>query len=164
MSFRTIHLLLCFALFATAFSSCESPEKRKEKKDKAKFAEEQKKKPKIPDMSGDENFMAFVSRLRLAVAKHDRAVVQPMMTADFGYRWDPPMPGETPFDYWDQHGLWAELEKLLEEKFVPNGPYMVAPAGFTTDPNFNGFRCGIRLENGGWRFAYFISGQDPMPN
>lgn len=163
MSVRYIRLLLCLALIAGAVSGCQSPEKKKEEKEKAKKAEEAKHKPKIPDMSADVNFEAFVGRLRIAVAKHDRVTLSSMMTSDFGYRWDPGMAGETCFDYWDEHNLWSELEKILNERFVPNENFMVAPPQFVESNLYTGYRVGLRLVNGGWRFAYFIGGQDPLP-
>jgi hypothetical protein len=159
MFVRFIRVLLCFMLLAGGLSGCQSPEKKKEAEKKK--AEE--KKPKIPDMNGDMSFQSFLGRLRLAVAKHDQATLTMMMTSDFGYRWDPAMPGESPFNYWDQHNLWGELEHVLDQHFVPNGLYMVAPPEFVNSTIFTGYRVGLRLDNGGWRFAYFINGQDPLP-
>ncbi|HEY2343733.1 MAG TPA: hypothetical protein VGH90_11905, partial [Chthoniobacteraceae bacterium] len=121
------------------------------------------KKAKIRDMSGDVAFQGFVGRLRIAVAKHDRAMLTSMMTSDFGYRWDQGPPGETPFDYWDQHQSWGQLEHVLEQHFVPYSNYMVAPPEFALADLFTDYRVGLRLENGGWRFAYFVNGQDPTP-
>ncbi len=143
-------------------TGCVNTEKKKAEQKKK---EEEARKPKIPDMSADVAFEGFVGRLRAAVAKHDRGTLASMMTTDFGYKWDrdPAMPDETPFEYWDQHNLWGELERVLHERFVPNGVYMVAPPEFVSVQTFTGYRVGIRLENGGWRFAYFINGQDPLP-
>jgi hypothetical protein len=170
MFVRIIPFVLCGALLAGGLGGCANPEKKKQvaeaakkKADEKKKAEEEKKKPKIPDMSGDTSFQAFVGRLRQAVAKHDRATLTAMMTENFGYQFGPEVPGETAFDYWDAHSLWGELQNVLEQRFVPNGPYMVAPPQFVTAPIFTGYRAGLRLENGGWRFAYFVNGQDPLP-
>jgi hypothetical protein len=167
---RIIPLVLCCALLTGGLGGCANPEKKKQaaeaakkKADEKKKAEEEKKKPKIPDMSGDTSFQAFVGRLRQAVAKHDRATLSAMMTENFGYQFGPEVAGETAFDYWDTHGLWGELQNVLEQRFVPNGPYMVAPPQFVTEAIFTGYRVGLRLENGGWRFAYFVNGQDPLP-
>ena len=33
---------------------------------------------------------------------------------------------------------------------------MVAPPQFATDQQYNGWRAGIRLVNGSWKFAYFV--------
>jgi len=168
MPARFIRLLLCLVLVCGGVCGCANLNKKKDQsesqkeKDKKK-KEEDKLKPKIPDMSGDVNFQSFVGRLRLAVSRHDRATLSQMMTPDFGYRWDPPMAGETCFDYWDQQNLWPELQKVLSQRFVPNGPYMVAPQQFVDESNYSGYRAGVRLVNGGWRFGYFISGQDPLP-
>jgi len=165
---RSIRLLLVLALFAGALSGCVNPEKKKkadaaqQKKDEKK-KDEEKKKPKIPDMSGDMQFSSFLSRLRTAVGRHDRAMLSQMMTPDFGYRWDPGMPEETCFDYWDQHGSWPELERVLHQPFKPSDVYMVAPPEFLSDRTYTGYRAGMMLVNGGWRFAYFINGQDTVP-
>ena len=97
-------------LLAAALASCMTPYKKKD-------AEE--KKP-LKDQTGDQTFQAFVGRLRIAVAKRDRAVLSSMMTGDFGYRWDTPEPGESIFQYWDLHGLWPVLDATLRAKFVPN--------------------------------------------
>ena len=69
-------------------------------------------------------------------------------------------PGETPFDYWDQHALWDNLADILKKKFAVNGKYMMAPAAAATDPNFSGLRVGLRTVNGSWKFAYFV-GDEP---
>jgi hypothetical protein len=79
-----------------------------------------------------------------------------MMTADFGYRWDTPPPGESPFSYWDQNNLWAELNSLLKERFVPKDLYMVAPPQAVSDPEYSGYRVGMRVVGGSWKFAYFV--------
>lgn len=162
---KPIRFFFCLALLTSAWSGCSTPSKSKdvEKKLDAKALEEHRKKPKIPDQSADTTFIAFVGRLRIAVAKRDRAILKSMMTADFGYRWDPAMENETPFDYWEEHKLWSDLERMLHERFVPSGDYMVAPPEFVTTTNYTGYRVGLRLVNGGWRFAYFISGQDVLP-
>jgi hypothetical protein len=149
MFIRTFSALL----IACAFLGCESPY---EKSDAA-----EKKKEK--DQSGDTSFQAFLGRLRIAVGKRDQAVLTSMMTRDFGYRWDDPPAGETVFSYWDQNNVWPELSAILREKFAPSDVYMVAPAQFTYDPeNYQGYRAGMRIVGGSWRFAYFIAGQPPQ--
>lgn len=119
-----------------------------------------KKPPNIPDQSGDVAFQAFVSRLRQAVKAHDVQEIAAMMTTDFGYRLEPIGEGAGVFEYWDQNNVWPELALVMNEKFVPNGNYMVAPPEFAT-PNtqYTGYRAGIKLDNGSWKFAYFVSGQ-----
>ena len=90
---------------------------------------------------------------------HDTDALASMMTSDFGYRLDPPGEGDGVFAYWDQNNIWPELELVLKERFIPKGGYMVAPPEFIINPSaYNGYRAGVRLENGGWKFAYFVSG------
>jgi hypothetical protein len=132
-----------------SFAGCNSLNAPYKKKD------EEEKKP-MRDQSGDQTFMAFLGRLRIAVAKRDRAMLASMMTTDFGWRWDAPPAGETPFAYWDQQNTWGDLQQLLKKQFVTNGTYMVAPPQVVTDKNYAGFRVGLRTENGSWKFAYFV--------
>lgn len=122
-----------------------------------------RKKPPInnmPDQNGDQAFLAFLGRLRLAIRAHDVDTIASMMTTDFGYRIEPLGEGKGVFEYWDQNNVWPELELVMKERFVPNGErYMVAPAEFVTNPdNYTGYRAGLRLENGSWKFAYFVTG------
>ncbi len=82
-----------------------------------------------------------------------------MMTNDFGYRLDPEASGGGVFQYWDDQGLWPELQGILSEKFVQKGDYMVAPPQFAEPAlNYDGYRAGVRRVNGSWKFAYFVSG------
>jgi hypothetical protein len=45
---------------------------------------------------------------------------------------------------------------VLQQKFVPHGGFMVAPPQFVSDPQYNGWRAGIQMVSGSWRFAYFV--------
>ena len=106
-----------------AVSGCKTtPEKEKAEK----AAQTKPKKPaNIPDQSGDVAFQGFVSRLRQAVNAHDVQEIAAMMTTDFGYRLEPLGEGAGVFEYWDQNNVWPELALIMNEKFVPNGKYMV---------------------------------------
>lgn len=113
----------------------------------------------------DVAFQAFLNRLRKAAQAHDANELAAMMTTDFGYRLDPPGEGPGVFDYWDQNNVWPELNLVLNETFVVNNvgegnEYMVAPSEFVINPeSYAGYRAGIRLVNGSWKFAYFVSGK-----
>lgn len=145
-------LRLCFlAWLVLALASCESMHKSKKPK--------RPKEPAMQDVNGDVSFQAFLGRLRKAVGAHDVPAIAAMMSSDFGYRMEPPGEGEGVFQYWDEKGLWPELEMLLRERFVPKGQFMVAPSQFALDPDFHGYRAGITLVNGSWKFAYFASEQ-----
>jgi len=113
--------------------------------------------PTMADQSSDAAFQAFRNRLRKAVAKRDIATLAPMMSGDFHYGWDADAHGAGVFDYWTRNNLWSELELVLREKFVPSGNFMVAPPEFTFDPGYKGYRAGLLLVNGAWRFDYFVS-------
>jgi len=108
--------------------------------------------------TGDAAFQSFVAQVRKAVAKRDMQLLASMMTPDFGYRLEPVGEGPGVFQYWDQNSLWHELQLILNERFVPNGAYMVAPPQFATDPQYHGYRAGFTQVNGVWKFAYFVSG------
>ena len=143
---------VCLAL-ALLFAGCSaSPEEKKKK-------EAEKKPQPLAKQTEDPTFLAFLSRLRTAVANKDQPAMTAMMTSDFGYRWDNPPVGDNVFTYWDMNETWPVLNKMLREKFVPHGDYMVAPAAVATDASYHGFRAGMRMINGSWRFAYFVPGE-----
>jgi len=143
-----LRLFVC-ALILSSAAACNSLNTPYKKKD------EEEKKP-MKDQSSDQAFMAFLGRLRIAVGKRDRAMLGSMMTSDFGYRWDTPAPGETPFDYWDQQNTWGDLQNIVKQRFLPNGMYMVAPPQVVLDSKYAGFRVGLRTVGGSWKFAYFV--------
>ncbi len=137
---------LLFTFLLAALASCEAPYKKKDEEDK---------KP-LKDQAGDQAFQAFLGRLRLAVARKDRAKLAAMMTQDFGYRWDQGPEGETPFLFWDRNNLWSAVSATLREDFVAHELYMVAPSAVVTDANYKGYRAGVRIVSGSWKFAYFV--------
>ncbi len=151
-------LILCLLLLAFALPGCIMDEQAK----KAKARQKEQAKAKIPDSSNDTNFQAFIGRLKTAVSKKDLPAIAATMAQDFGWRWEQPSPG-TPFEYWDQNNLWPELEKVLHQRFSPSEEYMVSPPEFATEVSYDGPRAGMKLVNGAWRFAYFVTGRDPLP-
>ena len=136
-------------LLALATASCGHLQKKKQ--------EEKPAEPAMKDVNGDVSFQAFLGRLRKAVAAHDAQEIASMMTSDFGYRLQPPGEGEGVFQYWDENGTWKELDLVLSERFVPKGNYMVAPQQFALDPEYRGYRAGIGMVDGSWKFIYFVS-------
>ena len=123
------------------------------------FTRKQKTAPQPREENADVDFDAFVGRLRKAVAAHDVKTLSTMMTDDFGYRLNPEASGNGVFQYWEEQGLWPELQGILSEKFVKKGDYMVAPPQFAEPAlNYDGYRAGVRRVNGSWKFAYFVSG------
>jgi hypothetical protein len=140
-----LRFLLC-ALLTFAVVGCESPYKKSD-------AEEKKNKK---DLSKDPSFQAFIGRLRIAVNKRDAKMLSTMVAPNFGYRWDFPPPGENPMDYWERKQLWDELAAVLKKRFVPKDDYMVAPPAVVDDPDYAGYRAGMLMINGSWKFAYFV--------
>jgi hypothetical protein len=152
MRFRLLTSLLLVCVL------CGCPSQRKDKKDKTK-------RDTVPtkDVSGDVAFQSFVGRLRLAVEKRDGAMLSGLMAPDFGYRWDPAPPGEDAFIYWDRTRLWGELARLMSERWVPYDGFMVVPPQLAEDPNYAGFRAGVQMVGGSWRFAYFVPAPPAEP-
>ncbi len=151
----TASLALCLAL-----AGCKTTPDEPRTNNKAAETKPKPKVPNIPDQSSDVNFQAFVSRLRQAVSHHDVETIAAMMTTSFGYRLEPLGEGAGVFEYWDQNNIWPELQLVMNERFAPKGNYMVAPPEFAKEnAEFTGYRAGIVLENGSWKFAYFVSGQ-----
>lgn len=156
---KQTRILQCFTLLAAlALTACPTTEPKKDAKKAAHT-------PVSPtsEESADLDFQAFVSRLRKAVKAHDTNMIASMMTTDFAY-----VLGATPaedrqgagvFQFWDENGLWVELDGILSERFVEKEGYMVAPPQFA-DPagEYSGYRAGIRRENGSWKFVYFVNG------
>jgi|LakMenEpi03Aug12_release.lakeMendotaPanAssembly.Ray.scaffolds.fasta_scaffold818182_2 hypothetical protein len=147
-------LTILFPLLLVSLTACEAPYKKKDDEDK---------KP-LKDQSGDQAFQSFISRLRRAVVQRDLATLQKLMVPapDFGYRWDAAPAGETPFAYWDKNKLWLELSTTLREKFAAHESFMVAPAEVATQPGYPGYRAGMRIVGGSWKFAYFVPAENPL--
>jgi hypothetical protein len=153
-------ILSLLLVFAVALTGCKSPAEKKKAK---QAALEKKTQAKLREENTDVDFQAYVGRLRKAVAARDRATLQSMMVPDFAY-----VLGATPgqdrkgegvFQYWDEQGLWTELDGILSEKFVSKGDFMVAPPQFAVDElQYDGYRAGLRQINGSWKFVYFVTG------
>jgi hypothetical protein len=152
---RMISRLLLSLVLACSLIACTSPQKKKEKEEaaKAKLAAED-----AEEKGSDPNFLAFIGRLRKAVAQHDVNMLASMMTTNFGYRLEPVGEGEGVFQYWDQMNIWPQLQAVLDQRFVPKDNFMVAPPDFAATPDkFHGYRAGIVSANGSWKFAYFVT-------
>ncbi len=143
-----------FLLLAVALTGCAKTGQS------AKKAAMFKKPPlSLREENADVDFQAFVGRLRKAVKAHDVNTLASMMTQDFGYRLEPIGSGPGVFQYWDENGLWVELDGILSEKFVRKDAYMVAPPQFADEAaQYTGYRAGIRRVKGSWKFAYFVNG------
>lgn len=144
---------LLVALALALLVSCRTPEQ------KVKDAEKEKKADKAwkhQDDAEDPSAKAFIGRLRKAVAAKDIRTMSKMMTDDFGYNWEAGSDGYGCFKYWDDNNLWPVLQRVVNSDFAPNGNYLTAPPQFHADPNYAGFRAGIKHEKGAYKFAYFV--------
>ncbi len=121
----------------------------------------QGKKETMKDQNGDTSFQAFLGRMRKAVETKDRVGLASMMSPDFGYRWDKGPEGETPFAYWDRNKLWGTLASVMREHWIPHEGFMVAPPQFAQNESYPGYRAGLTMVNGSWRFAYFVGAPAP---
>ncbi len=158
---RTLPCLLL--LLAIPLAGCKSPAKRAKEKEAAQARAEAKKDQQTTEVSADQDFQAFISRLRKAVRARDLKMVASMMTPDFAYVMGSDegadRKGEGVFQFWEENGLWPELEGIISETFVKKGDYMVAPPQFANPAlEYDGYRAGIRRVNGSWKFAYFVNG------
>jgi len=152
-------LVLLFLVSALALSGCGMFGSKKNKKDTVK----KRDKAELRDENAEVDFQAFAGRLKKAVAAHDVTTLALMMTADFAY-----VLGTTPaedkkgegvFKYWDENGLWTELDAILTERFAKKGEFWVAPPQFADDSlHYEGYRVGIRRVGGSWKFVYFVNG------
>ena len=150
-------LLVC----VVAFTGCKSLDKEKRNKDTRTAAE--KKQELEATANPDVDMQAFLGRLRKAVAARDMNTLASMMTSDFAYVMgdgpDSDRKGEGVFQFWDENGLWPELEGILSEKFVAKGEFYVAPPQFANPAvEYQGYRAGLRRVGGSWKFAYFVNG------
>lgn len=149
-----------FLLGALAFNGCGM---FKSKKDEKKPAIDKRAKADLREENNDVDFQAFVGRLKKAVAAHDVNTLASMMTEDFAY-----VLGATPaedrkgdgvFKYWDDNGLWTELDAILTERFAKKDDFWVAPPQFADKSlHYEGYRVGVRRVNGSWKFVYFVNG------
>ncbi len=145
----TLRFIPLAALALTAlllFPGCQSADKKKKEAAAADG-------PTMPDQSGDVSFQSFLGRLRTAVSKRDAPVLASMMTPNFGYDLEKDLSGPGVFQYWDDNGLWEELNLVVTEKWVPYKDYMVAP-----NPGTEGYHAGVTLVGGSWKFVYFVKG------
>ncbi|MGI8956550.1 MAG: hypothetical protein ACR2II_06515 [Chthoniobacterales bacterium] len=155
---KNTRILQCLVLLlALAFTACPTSNPKKDS-NSAQVRE-------IPteEQTAEVDFQAFVGRLRKAVKAHDLNTVATMMMPHFAY-----VLGATPaedrqgpcvFQYWDEDGLWVELDGILSDRYVPKDGYLVAPPQFAdAAAEYTGYRAGIRRENGSWKFVYFVNG------
>jgi hypothetical protein len=154
---RMILRLLLSILLACALIACASPQAKKDQADAKAKAKAKAEAEDLEDDANDPDFLAFLGRLRKAVAQHDVQTLAPMMTTNFGYCLNPVGEGPGVFQYWDQQNIWPQLQAVLGQHFLPKGNFMVAPPAFATDPAFHGYRAGLTTVDGSWRFAYFVT-------
>ncbi|CAN5643368.1 hypothetical protein BH18VER1_BH18VER1_15440 [soil metagenome] len=153
------HFALLLLVLVIGLTGCKSVAKRK--KDAA--AAQVKTDTQTTEVNADTDFQSFLGRFRKAVRARDMNTLAAMMTPDFAYvlgdTTSQDRKGEGVFQYWDENGLWPELEGIVAEKFVKKEDYMVAPPQFANPAlEYDGYRAGIRRVNGSWKFVYFING------
>jgi hypothetical protein len=147
-------------LSAIALGGCNTPESKK-KKEQAEI--KKRARADLREENNEPDFNAFIGRLKKAVAAHDAGTLTTMMVPDFAYVLGATeaedRKGEGVFRYWDENGLWTELDAILTEQFAKKGEFWVAPPQFADDSlNYTGYRAGIRRVGGSWKFVYFVNG------
>lgn len=149
-------LFSLLALLILALGGCESAEEKKEK-----LAAKVREAASMKDQSQDHEFQAFLTRLRLAIAARDLETMASMMAPDFLWRLQPEGSGDGVFAYWDKNNLWPELNAVMRQKFWPDGRVMISPREFlttkTSNKPYTGYRAGITVVNGGWKFVFFVN-------
>ena len=150
MKFHLFTLLSCAALFVGCGSAEKKPAKKAMRSPVAAPTE-----PALVE-TDDVALQSFITRLRAAVAAKDLPTLAAMMPSDFGYRWDDPPQGESAFDFWDVNNLWPQLASVVNSNWTPHEGFMVAPPQMVRDANYQGFRAGVAMKDGGWKFAYFV--------
>ncbi len=153
-------LVFLFLVSALALGGCSLFGSKKDKKD---ATVKKRAKAELREENADVDFQAFVGRLKKAVAAHDVNTLASMMTEDFAYvlgaNTAEDRKGEGVFKYWDENGLWTELDALLTERFTKKGEFWVAPPQFADESlHYDGYRVGIRRVRGSWKFVYFVNG------
>ena len=153
-------IVFLFLLSVIALGGCNTPESKKKKED---AAIKKRAKADLRQEAGEVDFQAFVGRLKKAVTAHDLNTVASMMTNDFAYVLGATeaedRKGEGVFKYWDENGLWTELDAILTERFAKKGDFWVAPPQFADESlHYTGYRVGIRRVGGSWKFVYFVNG------
>ena len=152
-------IVFLFLLPVIALGGCNSMDSKKKKE----AAVKKRAKAELREENDDVDFGAFVSRLKKAVAAHDANTLASMMTSDFAYVLGATeaedRKGDGVFKYWDENGLWTELDAILTERFVKKGEFWVAPPQFADESlHYTGYRAGIRRVVGSWKFVYFVNG------
>ncbi len=152
-------IVFLFLLPVIALGGCNSMDSKKRKE----AAVKKRAKAELREENDDVDFGAFVSRLKKAVAAHDANTLASMMTTDFAYVLGATeaedRKGDGVFKYWDENGLWTELDAILTERFVKKGEFWVAPPQFADESlHYTGYRVGIRRVGGSWKFVYFVNG------
>jgi hypothetical protein len=153
-------IVFLFLISAIALGGCNTPESKKKKED---AAIKKRAKAELREENNDTDFQAFLGRLKKAVAAHDASTLASMMTTDFAYVLGSTeaedRKGEGVFKYWDENGLWTELDAILTERFAKKGDFWVAPPQFADESlHYTGYRVGIRRVAGSWKFVYFVNG------
>lgn len=149
-------IVFLFLLSAIALGGCNTADSKKKKQEAAL---KKRAKAELRDENADVDFQAFIGRLKKAVAAHDANTLASMMTEDFGYSLNPEKSGDGVFKYWDENGLWTELDAILTERFAKKGEFWVAPPQFADEAlHYDGYRVGIRRVGGSWKFVYFVNG------
>ncbi len=87
----------------------------------------------------------------------DQSVIQPLLAPDFAWREDIPPLNEEPYDYWNRHKLWGNLQETLQQKPAQRDGVWVAPTGALRE-SYKGPRLAWRRVGAEWRLAYFYPG------
>jgi len=149
---------LCLSCVCTRARGCDSAASKKNKKD---AAVKKRAKAELRDENPDVDFQAFRRTFEKGCGAHDANTLASMMTEDFAYvlgeKPSEDRKGDGVFKYWDENGLWTELDAILTERFAKKGEFLgCAAAVCGRIANYTGYRVGVRRVGGSWKFVYFV--------
>jgi len=99
---------------------------------------------------------ARVQMLEGAITR-DQSVIQPMLAPDFAWREDVPPLDEEPYDFWNRHKLWGDLQEALKDRPTRRDGFWISPRSALRE-SYKGGRIAWRKVGAEWRLAYFYPG------
>ena len=112
-----------------------------------------------PFVKSEESLDNVRLRFTECILARDRVGIQNLLTPDFVWREDETPLQETPFEFWDRHKLWGELQRLLGVPVVKLERLAISPKG-SDRAGFRGSRLAWRQVGGEWRLAYFYAANE----
>lgn len=107
----------------------------------------------------DPSLEAARVKLMEGTITRDQSVIQPLLAPDFTWREDNAPLDEEPYDFWNRHRLWKDLNDLVKQKPIAKAGLMIAPKE-ATRAGYSGARLAWRKVGGEWKLAYFYASSE----